>query len=513
MKKSPARILVEPQGRQISLQPGESLRDALFREGVEFPCGGKGRCGGCRIRLSEGELAPSQLEKDYFSAAEINEGWRFACRAKPCGDIRLHIEQWDTPILDGHQEADFPSREGYGIAVDLGTTTIVAQLLDLRDGEVLGVGKSLNPQGAHGADLMSRIEYGLSCQGFEKLVQSVRACIGSLVQELVVSNKIDTDSLNRVVVVGNTVMYHLFCGFDIRSLSRVPFEPEYKMLHKMTVEALDWHSVGCPLVWVLPCLGGFVGGDILAGILSTKMHQRSEITVLVDLGTNGEIVIGNRDRMLCASTAAGPAFEGGGVKMGMYATGGAIDAVDLEGDKLVCHVIGNQKAKGICGSGLVDAVASGLDLGWIHCSGRIVLEEKQISLRHTVHLTQGDIRQLQLAKGAICAGVQVLIEKFGLDKEDIGTVFLAGAFGNSVNVSSAIRIGLLPFTEDKIEPVGNSALLGAKLALWLDELDQENVDKLSGELASIQEKIEHISLGESREFQEYFIEGTSFPEN
>lgn len=509
------RVCIEPQGRWIEVNEDESLRDALFREGVEFPCGGKGRCGGCRVQLLEGQIDPSPIEIEYFTPEEITTGWRFACRTHATDDLRIHIDQWDTPILDGHSDdsdSRFNHREGYGIAVDLGTTTIVAQLLNLSNGEVMGVAKSLNPQGAHGADLMSRIEFASLPEGFTTLVDSVRNRIGFLVKELVEANKIISENIDRIVVVGNTAMAHLFCRFDIAALARVPFESKHIGLHKITVSELGWYDIGCNVsntdVWVLPLLGGFVGGDILAGILSINMHQRSDVVMLIDIGTNGEIVIGNRDRILCASTAAGPAFEGGGVKMGMYASTGAIDAVEIVDEKLKCHVIGGGKrAKGICGSGLVDAVAACLDLDLIEASGRITSKEKEIALTKTVELTQQDIRQLQLAKGSIASGIQVLIDEYSISKDEINTVYLAGAFGNYINVDSAFRIGLIEFAENKIVPAGNTALHGAKLALGL-EASQEQTQ---AELNDILTIVEHIALGESQQFQQLFIEATVFP--
>lgn len=497
------RIGIEPQGKWLEIQDGESLREALFQAGIEFPCGGKGRCGGCRVQLLEGELEPSQVEREYFTAEEIASGWRFACRAKPKSDVRLHVQQWEMPILTTHAGVALNKAEGYGIAVDLGTTTIVAQLVDLTNGQVLSVAKCLNPQAAYGADVMSRIDYALAGQGFDRLVVILRERVGALVEELNESGGIDNTRLRRIVIAGNTLMHHFFCGLDLAPLAKAPFESPNCGMYHLSVSELDWRTIGNPQVLVLPCLGGFVGGDIVAGILATQLHRSAGVGVLIDLGTNGEIVVGNRDRLLCSSTSAGPAFEGGRIKMGMQATRGAIDSVQLDEKGLRVHVIGNQPAKGICGSGLVDAVACGLEIGWLNASGRIVNMDRTIRLSPTVYLNQTDIRQLQLAKGAISAGIDLLIAELGIANDAINTVFLAGAFGNYINVTSAIRIGLLEFNERKINPVGNSALSGAKMALGFADLDNE--------LSDILERTSHLALGTNPNFQEKFIAATRFP--
>jgi uncharacterized 2Fe-2S/4Fe-4S cluster protein (DUF4445 family) len=496
------RVVIEPQGRLIELAAGDTLRDALFDAGVEFPCGGKGRCGSCRVRLLDGELEPTPVERDCLSPRELAEGWRFACRASPRSDIRLHVEQWETPILDSHHTMGSLRGEGFGVAVDLGTTTIVAQLLDLRSGDVLAVEKCLNPQASRGADLISRIDYAGSPEGFDELVSSVRNRIGALIAALVSSSGIDVEGLKRIVIAGNTVMHHLFSGLDVSPLSRVPFESDQGSLQRFSVAELGWPSLGAVEVWVLPALGGFVGGDILACILATRMHQCSELVALVDLGTNGEIVVGNSERMLCTSTSAGPAFEGGGISRGMRATAGAIDAVEIDGNRLRCHVIGGQAARGVCGSGIVDAVAAALELGWVDSSGRVVLDDKRVPLTRSIHLSQLDIRQLQLAKGAIAAGFSILSDQLGVGSDDITTVFLAGAFGNYISVGSARRIGLLSFSSEQIQTVGNSALLGAKLALGSE--GNELFD-------AIRARVEHIALADCPDFQQGFIEATAFP--
>jgi uncharacterized 2Fe-2S/4Fe-4S cluster protein (DUF4445 family) len=541
-EKKSYNITIEPLGRKLQLDKDQRLHDLLFSEGVEFPCGGKGRCGACSIQLLEGMAEPSAVELDYFSEDEIKAGWRFACRTQLTGDIRLHLQQWDgadsrnNAILTGHAQNNplnkqwaingWQATQGLGIAVDLGTTTIVAQLLDLANGVVIAVAKGINPQAQHGADLMSRLQFAREAEGFARLVTLVRNAIGQLIGELMHNNdvsqcNISSDQLQRIVVVGNTAMFHLFAGLDITPLLSVPFESEHKGLQHFSVSDLNWSEIAgldksylkkhSPEVYCLPILGGFVGADIFAGILASQMQLSDKIIMLVDIGTNGEIVIGNRDRILCASTAAGPAFEGGGVKKGMVASNGAIDAVELikselTNGRLECHVIGDTDAKGLCGSGLVDAVAAALDAGWIEPSGRMTTKNKEVVLTKKVSLTQKDIRQLQLAKGAITAGIRLLITEYDIDKSEIATIYLAGAFGNYINIESAIRIGLLEFDPEKITAAGNTALHGAKIALGQKTLSEQNQI-----IKDLQQKTEHIALGDSPQFQQQFIEATVFP--
>jgi uncharacterized 2Fe-2S/4Fe-4S cluster protein (DUF4445 family) len=267
---------------------------------------------------------------------------------------------------------------------------------------------------------------------------------------------------------------------------------------------LGWKLSGNPTVRVLPCLGGFVGRDILAGVLATRLHESDSLVGLIDLGTNGEIVLGNRERLLCTSTAAGPAFEGARISMGMREATGAISAVTDEAGSFSCHVLGNVAPRGICGSGVVDAVAASLDLGLIHPSGRLSRGLDKLTLQPPVALTQNDVRELQLAKGAVAAGIDILLERWGARPQDVTTLYLAGAFGNYINRSSARRIGLIGFPPEKVTAAGNTALLGAKLALFNANEEDYAYKELRG-------RIEHITLNSESHFQDVFVEEMGFP--
>ena len=497
------QITLLPMGETLEVAPGSTLQDHLFAHGVEFPCGGRGLCKGCKVRILKGSLPDSVEDRQRLTPREIADGWRLACRAKVDQDLTLDLAQWEAAILSDDTPFAFTPQQGRGIAVDLGTTTIVAQLLDLQTGHVLGVRTALNAQARHGADIMSRVEFAVAERGQQRLETLVRTQLSELARELLESVAGPAIPLKRVVIVGNTVMHHLFCGVNLEPLSQYPFEPVSPGLHRFAAGDLGWELPGNPEVVFLPCLGGFVGSDILAGILATRLHESESLVALMDLGTNGEIVVGNRERMLCASTAAGPAFEGARISMGMRAATGAIAEVHVEQGRLRCHVLGSGEARGICGSGLVDAVAAGLDLGLIRPNGRIAVGES-LDLVPPVKLVPWDIRELQLAKGAIAAGLRILLQEWGATLTSLQAVYLAGAFGNYINQNSGRRIGLFNSAPGQIQPVGNSALLGAKIALF-------SFPKQDGSYPEILQRVKHVPLNEIPAFEEVYVKEMTFP--
>ena len=497
------RIALEPLGRELTVKRGTPLRDILFAQGVEFPCGGRGRCKGCRIRLAAGVLPVSEDDARLLAPRELADGWRLACRARASDDLCIELAQWEATILADDSTFSIRPREGLGIAIDLGTTTIVAQLLDLRTGRVLAVRTALNAQARHGADIMSRIEFAVHGGGADALAKLTREQIGALAGELIAAADADPRELRDVVLVGNTAMHHLFCGIDPTPLAAHPFESSHDTLRIFSARELGWSAADGASVRFLPGLGSFVGSDLLAGVLATKMHESAAPAVLVDLGTNGEIVVGNRDRLLCASTAAGPAFEGARISCGMRAATGAISEVTIAGGRLECSVIGQTAPRGLCGSGLVDAVACALDLGLVRPDGRLP-DGRPLALESPVELSQGDIRELQLAKGAITAGIRILLRQWGAAPDEVAHVWLAGAFGNYINRGSARRIGLIDFPPEKVVAAGNTALLGAKLALF--DLDAED-----GSHGAIRARTAHVSLNEDPEFIDIYVAEMGFP--
>jgi uncharacterized 2Fe-2S/4Fe-4S cluster protein (DUF4445 family) len=492
------RIELKPLGETVEVERGAPLGDVLFSYGVEFPCGGRARCRRCRVRVLKGALAPSEADERLLSEEELAAGWRLACHAVAEGPLTLEVGQMEAAILADDSPFAFTPREGYGVALDLGTTTLVAQALDLETGRVLGVRTALNPQAVHGADIMSRVQFALRAEGARELREAIRGRLGELVAEAAEAARAPAERVTRVTIAGNAVMHHLFCGIDVEPLSHVPFEPVRDGLECFAGAELGWTAAPSARVAFLPCLGGFVGSDILAGMLAVRMASSERLIGLIDLGTNGEILFGNRERMVCASAAAGPAFEGGRISAGMRAATGAISEVTVNDGRFHCRVLGNAAPRGLCGSGLVDAVAGALELGLVQRNGR--LADGPIALQGTVTLTQADIRELQLAKGAVAAGVRIVLGRLGAAAGDLQRVYLAGAFGNYVNLASARRIGLIDFPDEQVTQAGNTALLGAKMALFSEDL----------QFTALRARTEHISLASDAAFQEIFVEEMLF---
>ena len=500
------KVILKPLGTELNAEDGIPLKDLLFEHSVEFPCGGQGRCRGCRVRVAEGDLSVNAAQHERLSTQEITEGWRLACQCKVESALTLELRQWDASILGNDAEFVFTPRTGLGVAIDIGTTTLAAQLLDLRTGAVLGVRTALNPQARYGADVMSRVQCAVTEQGAKLLQEAILRQAAGLIRQLVHAAEADIQDVTIVVLVGNTVMHHLFCGIDLEPLSRYPFETANPGLQKIEPASLGAGLSAAAEIWFLPCPGSFVGSDILAGIVATGLHLREKPSLLVDLGTNGELVVGNRHKILCASTAAGPAFEGARISMGMRAATGAIWKVQppQEGqDGLCCEVLGNVVPAGLCGSGLVDAAAVGLDLGKISNMGRLK-GGADLLLQEPVVLTQTDIRQLQLAKGAIAAGIQILLRAWGTEAEELEHIYLAGAFGNYIDRASARRIGLIEFAPERVEPIGNSALLGAKIALFAESSQALAYPEIIGICT-------HVGLTSDPQFQDIYVECMGFP--
>jgi uncharacterized 2Fe-2S/4Fe-4S cluster protein (DUF4445 family) len=392
----------------------------------------------------------------------------------------------DDTLLSGQ------GKHGLGIAIDLGTTTIAAQMIDLESGCVLGVRTALNPQMQAGADVMSRLRAVL--MGAD-LCTMVRAELGAMVSELAGAR---AREVCEVLIVGNTVMHHLFCGLDVESLAFAPFVTPYLESRWFMPADLGWPLHGSCTIRFAACIGSFVGADILAGIIASGIAEGEELAALIDLGTNGEIAIGNRHRLLCASTAAGPAFEAGCIRMGMRAAPGAIAHVAHVDGALKASVIGGGEARGICGSGVVDAVAGGLDSGAILASGWVANGTKIFPVSGAVSLYQSDIRELQLAKAAIAAGFSLLLDRLGASARDLKGIHLAGAFGNYLRIGSAARIGLIEVPAELIHSAGNTALRGAKMMLLA-----RNEPALP--------EIEHVCLAAVEGFQDRFATCMSFP--
>lgn len=490
-------IRLHPLGKELKVNDQTPLTDLLHEFGTEFPCGGKGTCGKCRIRLLDGEIMVSDKQRERLDYFRLAPDERLACMSRCTGDLTLHIEQFDHLILADETTFEFVPGNGFGVAVDLGTSTIVAQLVDLATAGILAVETMVNPQVKFGADLISRIQSGLDGHAAE-MTSLIRAAIGGMISRMLEQHPVVPE---KVVLVGNTVMQRIFSGSDLSPLSSYPFRVDDLGLKTFTPSELNWGFEVSGELAFYPGLGSFVGSDILAGIAATGLYKKEKYTILVDLGTNGEIAIGNRERILCTSTAAGPAFEGANLSMGMHAVTGAISSVSLVDGKIVPITIGNSQPRGICGSALIDAVAVLRKTGQIGLFGEIESGEDWIPLSGKIGLTQKDIYEFILAKAAIATGIEILTGKLGAEESDIDEIYIAGGFGNYINTENLLNTGMIESSAGKIHKMGNTALIGAKMFLFENDLPVQKI------LA----KTTHINLEGTPDFQDIYISKMMLP--
>ena len=418
----------------------------------------------------------------------------------------------------------------FGLAVDIGTTSVVSTLIELDSGEQLASVSSLNPQAVFGGDLMSRIAFAQFDPGnLRKLHTRIIGLLNRHIEETCRQSGVLAKWIYKVVVVGNTCMHHLLLGIDPSHVGLAPYAPV--MRHALVLPARELFLKVAPeaRVCLLPLVAGFVGADAVAVALATRIYESAEVRIAVDIGTNGEVLLGSRDRLWACSAPAGPALEGAQIRHGMRGALGAIDRVTVD-DDIHVHTIGEADPLGICGSGLIDLLAGLLDTGVIDWTGlirvearealppklreRVVMrgEERQVIVlrpgeagaRQEVVLTQDDVRQVQLAKGAIASGVAMLQHVASVSDETVAELMLAGGFGNYVSIASALRIGLIPpLPKEKIRYVGNAASLGAQLCL-VSETERQRAE-------SVAARIEHVSLAAHPDFERIFVDAMNFP--
>jgi uncharacterized 2Fe-2S/4Fe-4S cluster protein (DUF4445 family) len=418
----------------------------------------------------------------------------------------------------------------FGLAIDVGTTSVVTTLIELESGEQLASVSSLNPQAVFGGDLMSRIAFAQFNPGnLRKLHTRIVGLLNQHVAEVCRESGVLPKWIYKAVVVGNTCMHHLLLGIDPSHVGLAPYAPV--MRHAAVLPARDVPLKIAPeaRVCLLPLVAGFVGADAVAVTLATRLGEGDALRIAVDIGTNGEVILGSRARLMACSAPAGPALEGAQIRHGMRGALGAIDRVTVN-DDIGVHTIGETPPLGICGSGLIDLLAGLLAAGAVDWTGLIAVErrdalpprlaerlvmrgeERQIVVVRAgeagagrdIVLTQEDVRQVQLAKGAIASGIALLQHVAGVPDERVDELLLAGGFGNYVSIASAVRIGLIPgLPASRIRYVGNAASLGAQLCL-LSEAERARATELAG-------RIEHVSLAAHPDFEEIFVNAMNFP--
>ena len=611
MKDRKVRVIFRPEKKEILTSVKTPLKEAIKRAGIKinFPCGGKGICGKCKIKV-KGKFSPlTSAEKKHLQSVEKDV--RLACQVVVEGDAEVEVyplslisfpkiltnrinreikikplikkiylslpppslkdQIADLSRLEKHlkergirypfadldlvkklprvmREADFKLTavlkkqrlltvekgdtrgKNFGVAFDVGTTTVVGTLMDLDTGEELATRALLNPQASFGEDVVSRIDFLQShLEGLKILQKRIIGAINRIIQMLSRVGEVKRENIYLATFVGNTVMQHLLLGVNPTNLALYPYVPVLKRSMELKASDLGIRINPQGSLYFFPNIAAFVGGDTVAVILATSLFDDNsqKVRLAIDIGTNGEIVLAKGKKLVCASTAAGPAFEGARISQGMRAERGAIERVKLEEGKVEIEIIGGGRARGICGSGLIDASSQLLkeeiidSSGWLKPSskakekwssritkknnhnGFLLVEREKAQDRIPIVLTQKDIRELQLAKGAICSGIKILLTRLEVEKGEVDEVLLAGAFGSYINPESAHLIGLIPnFPKAKVRSVGNAASLGAIMALVSEE-DCKQAEKIS-------EGVDYVELASFPEFPDILTQAMRF---
>lgn len=508
-------ITFQPDGKRISIHAGASLLEAANFAGIilNSACGGKGTCRKCTVLIEPDKK--QVLACQYLIDRDLTVTVPTASKLFEQKILQHGI---DRPVKPTYVKTG--TETALGLAVDIGTTTVVAKLIDLSTGKLLAAEADFNPQSIHGDDVISRITYAQTEQKLSEFHRLIVDCINNLIDRLCKTTGCDRNNILQITAVGNTTMTHILLQLPIAQLGQAPYKAHLLDAHDVPAKQLNIKVNPEANVHVVENIAGFVGSDTVAAALAVDINLAEKLMLLVDIGTNGELVCGDKNSLYAASCAAGPALEGARISQGSRAAEGAIESVLINDDDIDVDVIGSRPPTSICGSGIIDAVAVMLDLGVLDSTGRIIKKSdlppsisKRIITRNNqpafviaysnngqpaVVITQQDIREIQLAKAAIAAGIKLLLKKLNIMKNALDGILLAGAFGNYIKRSSAIRIGLLPnIAEDKIHFVGNAASVGATMIL-LNTTSRE----LAGYLAR---KIQYLEIAHEKEFMNVYI--------
>ena len=574
-----ATIIFSPSGKRGRFAVGTTVLQAARELGVDIDsiCGGQARCSRCQVEPIDGMFAKEGITSsaDHLSDMSVDEqicqqegllktGNRLSCQTVILGDVKIAVpvgsqvhDQVVRKDIEVHAiEPDTSARHGfhdrmYGVAVDVGSTTIAAHLCDLSSGEVLASTGAMNPQIRYGEDLMSRVSYAmLHSGGAKQMTDAVRAAINELITGAAKQAHVDLSEIFEITLVGNPVMHHLLLGLDPTPLGAAPFTLTIEHATEIPATELDLHLAAGARAYILPCIAGHVGADAAAVLLAETPWKSDEVSLIIDVGTNAEIILGNRKRLLAASSPTGPAFEGAQISSGQRAAPGAIERVridpqtleprfkviggnlwsnepgfndDFSGDDLSGEEPGGQHVTGICGSGIIEAIASMYLAGIIRPDGvidgkmadrnpRIEASGRTFSyLLHQgdpengkpeIRIQQADVRAIQLAKAALYAGARLLMDRMGVDKVD--RIRLAGAFGSHIDVKYAMVLGMIPDCDlAQVSSVGNAAGTGARIAL---------LNKASrGEIESRVRQVEKVETAVDENFQRHFVDAMGIP--
>jgi uncharacterized 2Fe-2S/4Fe-4S cluster protein (DUF4445 family) len=504
--------------REAPVSPGATLFDCAERIGIQVPtsCVKQGKCRECLLEVEEGgELLSARTAEE----AHLDGRFRLACRTRILdeGTVRCHtMRRGSMRVVD--EATDLPDvelrldrREGHGIALDLGTTTVAMRLYDLATGALVASQSFENPQRFGGSDIMARIHYDTHHKG-RLLQRTLLGYLGHAIERFPVA----PESIVEMTVAANTTMRDLFFGLDVHSIGQKPYrsttEHDLKAGKRSTTAlSTEAKRLRLPIlpearIYGLPLLGSHVGADAAACLLATGLAERSGVSIVMDIGTNTELIVGNRDRIVAASCPAGPAFEGGGVLCGMPGLDGAIERIAVADEGTVSlQVIGGTEPQGICGSGLVDLLSELLRTGRMNAQGRFAdgVSRFVVDPANGIVFTEADVNELAQAKGANVAGLRIAAEVFGIGLEDIERFYLAGGFARHIDPDAGRRIGLLPpLPDEKLVRVGNASLEGAARVL-LSESYRRDLEELAL-------RVEHVELETHETFFDYFVEGCQF---
>ena len=534
-----------PANRIVDFSEGETILDIARKASIpiEASCSGRGTCGRCRVKILRGSQPEVTIEESrFFNREEQEDGWRLACRLTGTDGMRIELPDiekqtdrkkdllWLPEHFLSNREEERGLPEGYGVAFDIGTTTIVGVLWNLTTGEMVDTAARTNPQSPYGSDVISRILFSMQEEENPALLQKIVIdCIEEILCQFIAANQISGDNIVAGTVVGNTTMTHLLLGVDASSLASAPYLPGYEGPVVVSAKEMGLTMAEDADLQILPNIAGHVGADIVGVLIASDLKHLDGANLAIDIGTNGEILLAKDGRILTCSTAAGPAFEGASIRHGMRASTGAIEKVRIVNDDVDLTVIGETEPTGICGSGLIDVVAELLSAGLISPTGRLMTKEagetsnvpKRLLDRlkrdeygdafllsrridgKEISLYQKDIREVQLAKGAVAAGIRIMMKELDIVAGDLTRVLIAGAFGNYIDKLSALTIGLLPEVEpSKVRSIGNGAGTGASMALLSPKM-WESAVRLAGET-------EHIDLASHSQFQTIFLNEMSF---
>ena len=511
------------QDVKVLSEAGATILDLMKDHNIQIdaPCAGNGTCGKCRVRVIAGSVEMDRIHS--LPDEDYDDQWRLACQSKVIADATIWVPAEAAAFKEDIKTADISSPEelaryedaigqifdagiargvaevvgaGAGIAIDIGTTTCTAAMLDLATGKVLGKSSMGNGQIRYGADVINRIIQQSKEGGVEKLQRAVREeTILPMIDRLLAESGKQKEDIVRYVIAGNTTMEHLFLGADGQSIRLEPYVPEFLRREGDTIESCG--LIGRPdgKVIFAPNVGSYVGGDITAGALDAMIWNSEMLSLFIDLGTNGELVFGNSDYLLTCACSAGPAFEGGDISCGMRATTGAIDSVEMDADFEPHYSIigGNAKPRGLCGSGLISIISELFRTGAVNAKGKFIGQGRRIRYDEEIGsgeyivafeeesasgleltLTESDLDNFIRAKGAIFSAIQTMLKSLDMDIDCIERVIIAGGIGSGIDISKAISIGMLPKIDlEKYSYIGNSSLTGACAMLLSDEAEQK----------------------------------------